>query len=268
MTPIVETYESLDAALRVAETRPRPVFDSSRTNSESFCGTRNFEEACQLARFGWTKGTAMAETVRASIQHQLEAQITTRQTFEWDVAGSDVDMGRYIDGEPENMLTFAEEVADGNKFVRITVTLSASAGVSKDEMTRKGVAVLALVDALENHGTRCEVDVVAAFSLMSGKAPIYTASIRIKNAQDSVEPDRLAFALAHPSMFRRIAFSLMEGLPKEYLHALGCCYGRPADAKPSEGIYVGPMQLWNDSQAADWVISQLKSVGVAVKEEL
>jgi hypothetical protein len=67
-------------------------------------------------------------------------------------------------------------------------------------------------------------------------------------------------------MYRRLIFGLLEGSPKSHLERLGTGYGRPGDYSTTEGICVGPMQLWNDSQAADWVIGQLKSLGIEINE--
>lgn len=74
-------------------------------------------------------------------------------------------------------------------------------------MMLRGAAVLSLADTLERRGFSTELRIVGN-SQAGGQAFRY--SIVYKRAGEPLDIDRAAFAIAHPSSMRRLAFAILE----------------------------------------------------------
>lgn len=192
---------------------------SDNTGRDDFFWTSTFDEAVTLSRVGWPEGTAKVTKYRNALDSFVTAAATAKsRQFGFDVTGDYIDVGRYLSGEPE---VFGTEFEDGDsirgKVVSIRLNASVSGSVSADTICARGVTALVAVDLLESLGVRCEV-VVASGSRSSdwggcGNDPTierYDFNVVVKQAGEPVDPDRLAFAVAHPSFFRRFGFRCEE----------------------------------------------------------
>lgn len=70
------------------------------------------------------------------------------------------------------------------------------------------VAVLSYVEGLEGAGFRCEITVIFC-SDMDGQSGQST-TVLVKRAEEPIEPDRMAFVMTHPAVFRRLCFGVFE----------------------------------------------------------
>ncbi|MBM7554528.1 hypothetical protein JOC33_003466 [Thalassobacillus pellis] len=138
---------------------------------------------------------------------------------------------------------------------------------------RRGAAITALVSTLERAGRRCEV--VAVSRAYEGASSI-EYRITLKSSQEKVNLPSIAFALAHPSMLRRLVFSARECEGKEIRDKVGIGkgdgYGIPTDIKEIESgtIYLSAMRgrdaQWKSETAATaWIGSELKAQGIELK---
>lgn len=98
---------------------------------------------------------------------------------------------------------------------------------------QQGSLVAALINSMELSGFNVELVVVWNLSESSwgrggGKQLRYCMTV--KSFQQHIDTDRLAFSIAHPSMFRRLIFAAMEQEPDEWAKAF-CdnSYGTPTD---------------------------------------
>lgn len=265
-------FSSFADFVTAAESRPvhseTPARNSRRTDRRDWMQTDSFEQAVAIARDGWPEGRAMVEKFRTVISDRIQSSMGVQQICDWQLAGSEVDVGRFVTGEPECMIEFHEVAADkpSTKFAKVVFNMSTSGGVGFEQMQLKGAAVVALVDALEGQGVRVEVD-LAMESQQGGTETGrgVRMAVTVKTAEEPVEIDRLAFALAHPSTFRRLCFSIQETIPLRDGDA-GRGYGRVSQVPEANrgDIYVGASQLWNESSAAAWILAQLKSLGIEV----
>jgi hypothetical protein len=109
--------------------------------------------------------------------------------------------------------------------VRIGFETVVSAGEQVDSIMRRGAAIGALIDALESHNIRCEVTAVArdckCYAMGDETAGYVLFETIIKAAEAPLDLDRLAFAVAHPSMLRRITFAVLETLPANIRKHIG-----------------------------------------------
>lgn len=242
---------------------------STKTSGEypKWTGTANFTEAWNLARFGWPDGRKLIDALTSQVE-TLSADLVSRPTVAFDVTGDCVDVGRFLSGEPECMMHFeTEEIKGAGKVVRVRVDVSASAAVDPADMMKRGAAALALVDCLENSGRSCEIVYTACSQ--GGHSRIENI-VMMKAAGQPVEMDSLAFCIAHPSAFRRIAFSAWEheseGLRRDCGITCGGGYGMPAKPEDCPAEIVVPNMRGLDGKALlAWIEQQLIEQGVTVE---
>lgn len=277
---IIDTYETwgefVDAA-KTAEPSGAFEFRHSRimTGHHSGTGVPSFEAAIDYATNGWPEGAAQVKTLSLSMFDRL-ATLIERPTVTYDVEGEQVDIARYLDGEPECWQRTEWKTTEGvsRRVVKVTFNYAVSSGVSQEVARAKGAAVVALCELLEHAGYGVELSVISSSNGYASGAH-HTTFTPVKTADQPLDVSRAAFALASPAMHRCLWFALLEALPYEVAQALGCgsYNGTPCEAPASlrgdlhfgKTLYGEPQ--WTDPTAARaWIISQLKAQGVAVRE--
>lgn len=212
MNKIIRRFETFNDFLEAALVVPKKQDSSSSRRIDDgrnpWSGTKTFEEAVELAKRGWAEGASKALQFRACIADAVREIITSRSTsYAWDVAGQFIDIGRYLEGEPECFGTLDEAgQTAAQPVVKIFVNLAASGSVSVESLFARGAVILAAIDVLEATGKR--VEVVAAKG--SRGNTIHETYVTVKRPDQPVDADRLAFVLAHAGCLRRLFFSVME----------------------------------------------------------
>jgi len=174
----------------------------------TFTGTATYEESIdQLVNGCERLEKSILQTTADILPEGVQGLV---QTIRYDVAGDDVNVGRYLDGEPECMANYETELGHGNRCVVVSVNGSVHAGISADLIEKRGATVCALIDCLEACGYRTEVHVYIG----SASINIPRVNVCVKNAQDRLDLTRLAYCLAHPSFLRRQVFRFWETFPK------------------------------------------------------
>jgi hypothetical protein len=157
----------------------------------------------------------------------------------------------------------------GPRFSRTCRTIAnivASAGVSPQVIMIRGAAICALVEALEMSGRRAEV--IMACGVRNG-ANTYSITVPVKEPDQPLDMDRLAFMLCHPAVLRRFVFSLMETESATVRRELSVpgCYGHAADTDTEGDVVVGRADwsnpAWRSVEGArEWVLNALREQGV------
>lgn len=257
----------------------KPCTDASMCSSEDprsdWNGNITWAQAKDYARNGWCEGLEKVAPVIAQVD-ELVAHAIPGPVLAYDVVGDAPDVGAYLAGIPENMLTYQEQ--DGaNKMIRVLVNLGASASVSPKALEARGIISCALVDALERVGYRCEVVAVWSSQVRDPKGDaslFYDMKTVLKRAEEPLSLDRLTFALVHPAFFRRIMFRWMELIPDaQDRRAYSYGYGRPSPIIGEKGdvvvteMYGGHGSDWTPEILAKEVGRYLKEVGVHMDAE-
>lgn len=259
------------------ETELGDAAKSSMTDDErfAFTGTRTLDEAITLARDGWDEGLEFIHKRSIEITEAIVNKLSVPEIV-YDVTGDDLDIGRYVTGDPEDFMSIVPaEIEEEPKVIHLVANIVASWNVSRETMLARGAAVVSMVEALEMHGKRVIIDCVASVGTRSG---VYTNDrletfIRIKEADAPIQLADLAFTLAHASMFRRLVFRAWEMLPGDVrnLFGIGGQYGvvRQVADKESQGdVYVGSLtNNWAPEDAERWVLQQLAVQGLHIKDE-
>lgn len=244
---------------------------SRRTEDRSWTHTKNFDEAAKLAREGWVEG---ANKLSASFKTlDIHSKEVVRELKMSMVGPGTLDMNRYLMGHPESWVTWPEvEIESDRGVVTILYNGTASAGVSAETMFRKGAIVCALIDLLEQAGRRVELILTLCTERLlfrSAKTgnPYINTEILVKAAQDPLDMDRVAFAVAHPSCLRRLGFSLWEQVDRELRQRIGISdmggYGRCKDINKEGAINVPSSDLLERGEDyRGWLKKSLADYGI------
>lgn len=238
----VTRFDSWDAYVRHVETRTGERNSSAKEDEyyREFTQTDSLETALTLAHEGWAekrdsalelKTQVLAELVKDGI---INEEYSLKVDTKHDYSGSFVDIGAYMTGDPECMVSFVEtEVPASGKVVKIHVDGCYSGGTNTDTVIQRGAVCVALCEILDGLGFSVEVvtEITHAddYSYGQGLGNLWSTLTTIKNAESPMNLDTLMFALAHPSTLRRLNFRAMEGEGYEFRKAFGVPggYGYP-----------------------------------------
>lgn len=271
------SYEFASWAAFIAETRIETDMPehtrASVLGGASWAGCTE-EEANKYVEEGWVEGAEMARKFTAHLTNVIGALIE-RIEINYDVEGHNLDVARYLEGEPECWQRFEVEKIQqpAVRFIRIVVNGTASSGVDADTIMGRGACVAALVELLEFAGNR--VEVVMAMSVTSD-SPLTVLTV-VKRFDEQLDMPKVAYAIAHPSVLRVHMFRFMESFDARTRDHMGVPggYGRCAEVEKSKrgDIYLGQMQYgesqWESPAAAQrWVMNKLEAFGVTLKSEI
>jgi hypothetical protein len=221
-------------------------------------GTDTYDAAYKLASEGWKEGR---ELLKLELD-QLNIETYVRKPEQYfDVTGDfGFDMGLVMAGEPECVLMERDSQDFQSKLngpvFRMLVNTAISAGVEVDVIMRRGAAICALTDILENLNVRVEIDVICAAHFGSH---VRTHRFPLKRADESLQIDQIAFCIAHPAIERRFNFIALELFDGWESHSYGAPMDVPAD---DYDIYI-PSLTWG---SADW--QNIASVNNWIKQSL
>lgn len=254
---------------------------SRRESGAGFSGTETWEEAYHLATHGWPEGRRLVEKLSAEIVERIVGAGLVQVT-QYDVEGDDLDIGRYLLGEPEvwgyleDTDTRVESFAKP-KVIHLVLNLSASAAINKSTLIARGAAAAALVDILEMHNVRCEVTLTESVTPSTGSRRGHSEfHIPVKKPGDSLQMDQLAFLMAHPASLRRIVFAVNERLPEDIIKHFGFAdggfgvggYGIPTQSNLKGDIHVGHIYSeseWSKESSIAWIKKVLIEQGFTLE---
>jgi hypothetical protein len=179
----------------------------------------SFADAMRMARDGWQEHAEDALRVAESAVEMAEKE-HMMDTFDmtWAVAGDEVDIGRYLTGEPECMIAFPlSKTSKQGRVITLMASVITSAAIKPETVIRRGKLVCALALALSRLGHSTELWAISHLKANASGNPRDRDNeilVRIKGADDALDPARILFAYAHPSMQRRLCFAAACNLPK------------------------------------------------------
>jgi hypothetical protein len=183
--------------------------DSHGKGDANWNGTKTFEQAVALAKKGWPEGRERLEALRAELESTVRKAVEAKAaTQHYDVVGDYIDVGRVLEGEPEACGTYldAEEGHSKSKVVKLVANVSALGHVNQRQIFSLGAAIYAAIDLIESLGTRVELWLGSGSSHHSDRR--LNVLVKIKDAAQPFEGDRLAFYLCNAASLRRLFFSV------------------------------------------------------------
>lgn len=191
MAKEIETWKPSDAWHR-----------SAWEGTDTWYGCNSMPDAIKLAREGWPEGANKASKLVDKIRTNNPIQL---KKVKHDVVGAYPNVSRAVAGNPLNMRSPDTTKASRRPIITFLSDICASAGHDASEFINRAAAVAAIVEQVEAAGYACDVIV---FSKSHYGPDMHTCSwIQVKNSNQPVDINRIAFGLGHPAMFRRFIFA-------------------------------------------------------------
>lgn len=192
------------------------------STAENYFGSRSFEEAVHLALTGWPEGRRRMHKAWASIPTRNEPH----PIESYDVGGMYPIVPLYIAGDPACMMELQRTHIATRPVIRIDCDICKPYWVEPPTIIDHGIAILSFVAELEAQGYSTELR-VSSYSRMTVGVPDLFISAVFKKAGEDLDLDRAAFALAHPSVLRRLKFAIQEqhAVLEEHWEREGGSYG-------------------------------------------
>lgn len=267
----IESFDSLYDIVRYAQANPTPSKRGSDCGDNSdWAGTKSLADAVGLALNGWNEVRPQVDRLFGDVESHINNVLESKfQTFH-NYSGHVVDMGRYVEGDPECMLDYVDVPQAGmGRVVRILINITASSMISPEDIKRRGVAVVALIDTLHKLGVGMELWIEDSI-LGSNDNKKHATRAKIHDSESMMDIDSLMFALAHPSMLRRVIFSVQEqSKTAKGQGANGGGYGRPTSLHSTDLCADVTIERLQDGSGdivrnpVGWVLSTVRGLGLA-----
>lgn len=207
MTNIVTKFDSWHVWLEHVEKLPKHSTESNM--DRSFYGVP-FSVSIDLAYNGWPEGLAEMKSLSGPLIDKL-TRLVERPTFNYDVEGQSLDVGAYLNGDPECFLRQSTEIVQGfgTRHLTLVVNIAVSGSVSTDTIIQRGAMLATMVEVLEM--ADCRVDVWGGLASTQYDKGEMETFFHLKSPEQPLDLARFIFAVAHPSSLRRLGF-------REYLH--------------------------------------------------
>src|SRR5574342_1040838 len=206
----MRTFHTLAEYVEHVESLPWREGDSDERSR--WCSTLH-AEAVDLATNGWPEGakiaTAKVEKIaRRTISGTSKGLVTN---VGYDVIGAAYDAGAVALGLPEAWGVLQPE--ETKRAIRIVANIAVSGGVTEKAITERGLALTAIALVLQAEGFPVTVDIWTGSATRRGdwyevdrEKALGAHLVRIADAMSGspLDVDRLTYALAHPSMFRKL----------------------------------------------------------------
>ena len=262
MQPRTGTKNIFNSMLEYIEAASKPAVKTGWLSSEkedsNWTGSRDMDHALELARDGWPEGLEMIQ--KALDEINAEPHVEPAPIF--DVTGEAFNLDAVLQGQPENMFFFMDQETNKPRVISMAFNFTTGARTSASDIMKRGAAIASAVNDIEAAGIRVEL-----FAYKKSRRGHYKTigMIKIKDADQPLELERLCFAAAHPAMLRRLWFRIAEQYSdKEFAKRFGSTYGTPADLNVKEPAELGLENCIN-IQHADSTPEQVKAT---VKRQL
>ena len=216
---ITSTYFSLTEYAAAAERRAPlgPGIDGGDLNQADGWAGGSLDDCLSMARSGWLEelpaALEIAEDAVSMCEREHEIEVFQPA---WDVSGAEVDIARYLSGEPENMIDYPMAATSRvGKVITLCASVCYSSALEAETVIRRGQIITALAIALGKLGHSVELwaDISTEKGLSGSNSGWERVSIRVlvKGANDTIDPASILFAYAHPGMLRRLGFAVKHG---------------------------------------------------------
>ncbi len=248
--------------------RSKAWSDAGWEHDKNWSGTSNMDEALSLAKNGWKEGMEQVERTRTRTMAQNPVR---PQAVRYGIAGTVPNVPRAIAGNIFNMKEHAPHKSTRRPVITLVSNMAANCGVPAVQISNRAAVVAAIVDQIESAGYATEV-LATSTTKGYGKGFSSAVTVCVKKSDQYADVNRLAFALGHVSMFRRLTFADW-GTDASNRSGLGSGLGSNNEIKPTEdmnfrNIYSLPSpermgELFKDEETAstkgyDYLINSLR----------
>jgi hypothetical protein len=201
-----------------------------------------------MARLGWKEQLDSAlELAESAVQLAEQEHMVDTFNPVWDVTGAEVDVARYLSGEPECMIDFPlAKTSKSGRIIALCASITYSGAIGPDTIRRRGATMVALALALSRLGHNTELWADLSGTPMGSGGDV-RIRVLVKGANDELDPSKVMFAFAHPAMLRMLGFAAIEGLGRD----THICPIPPRKDLPEGTIYLPEICSERDVPEAD-----------------
>lgn len=205
------------------KTKPGRDEDSQSTRDKEFFGTKNYQEAIDLLKYGDENLYNKIQIERKKINlDKIIGADNQRMKYENNFYGCIPNVPLYIRNQPINMINPIKK-QPANRILNIFLNIRVGACIDAEDVRKIGLKYLTIIDILEKNGYRCNLYSGCA---NSGYHSDYSyLLVRVKTDKEPLNLKKICFTIAHPSMQRRIKFRWME--VNDFEHNFTNGYGSP-----------------------------------------
>lgn len=200
--------------------------EASQDDSNAAWAGADWEKSVKYLTEGWKAGVAKLDVQPVGALHEA-----LRPKPEWDVSGSEVDMGAFLSGVPECMTEMVRR-RRAAQVVRIGVDKAISCACPASRIEAMGRQILLLVEGLRLGGVPAEVWVQ---QMVGGSGATYDLAVCVQEPGRPVDVSVLAYWVGHPAALRKTIFALEELEPMNVRESFGFKrrggYGMPMRGK-------------------------------------
>lgn len=243
------------------------------SDDPDFAGANSIPELIKQARNGLPREGITALELSENNIHDHDREITRPHFTPYhDTAGCEVDVARYLEGEPENMIGYQlEDTPQIAPVITLAVNIAYPWSISHKAIIKHGQALVALAEAIEASGRQTEI--WADCTVDSGLSGAYSGriTVRLKAPGELFDTGTFMFAMTHPGMLRGLLLNTMHAFPQAWHRPLsvGSDYGICQNEKlhidkdyPTETIYIPAMMA--DKEADKIVKKALKELNLLI----
>lgn len=238
MKYINSKFENVTEFLKYIESRTEnEVFKgetlSSKDDNSSFRGTKSFEEAQELLKYGDKEKMKLLKKSLEKIRAKGSGY-KTRRKVKTSIVGCVPHIPNYLQGIPECMIDVVKTKIKSPKVLTILYNPTVHCGVGAKELSEAGAKMLSYVSSLESQGYRVNLYLMFMSKPSSKAKETLSLSIRIKSSDQYLDLLKTAYILANPSMLRRHWFRFTEVAPitdREYVYGYGVPLNKEADVE-------------------------------------
>lgn len=213
------------------------------SRGDTFQGTVSWDEAREFMRHGWPE--TRKKLARISAVFAAQNVFQTQPAFQMDVAGAFPIPPLAAAGDPLNMVAPYPVETGNTPIVRLVVHAGFIAEYQAESVANYGAALLSYIDAMEQAGVRFELEALLNSRRAGSPSGCSTIRVKVKEADEPVEIDRLGYVFCNASFFRRHGFRVKEQWCK-YNHGSG--YGSsctpPRQNIEEDQTYLGGVMMF------------------------
>ena len=293
--PFGMIWKSVDGFIADAELQDKSMGTrsqrSSRDGDNEWAGG-SFDDVIELSKNGWPEGTENAREVHEKITKLLYFDDVSIFQREDNVCGSEPDIARYLSGTPECMVNYSLQPKNKrtSNIVRIFVNVSGNAGIAGQAFINRAAAVMAMCWEIHMQGESPEVWFGQLINGSGDEDAYFVQATCVMGAGEAFDEESFAFFTGHPAVLRRMIFSTQENMNSAARKSLGVgqgygycsgCGQEEHEAALKEHVedISGPFDIvipsldtmrvnFSDTkESAEWVVTNLKSVGFQVTKQ-
>jgi hypothetical protein len=262
------TYQSVAELADTAKKHVEDVYGDSG-HWGTFVGAKNVTELMHLATYGLPDVEAeVMEIVESAIESvEKDHNFTGFQPY-WDVSGAEVDVARYLSGEPECMIDYQlVETPRAGRVITLCASIAVSSAISQSTIRKRGHGVAALAFALTRLGFNVELWADYSTSFKNGRSTDARIRTLVKGANDDLDPARIMFAYTHPAMPRGLNIPAKKAWPGKLSRHISGIPMNPTEDMPDGTIYLPCVMSPHDVPNADVMLREhLAQLGI-IREE-